>query len=130
MNVAVLVDMNLSPAWVDWLQRHGCQAVHWSVVGDARAKDRVVLDWARDHDHVLFTHDLDFSAILASSALRSPSVIQLRARDITPDVAGPVILDALSSWEAELRQGALVSIDETSQRVRVLPLSSNPSSND
>jgi predicted nuclease of predicted toxin-antitoxin system len=122
MSFAILIDMNLSPAWVDWFEKHGWPAVHWSAVGDPRSTDRVILAWAREHGRVLFTHDLDFSAVLASSNDRSPSVIQLRARDVTPDGAGSLVLEALTSWETELRQGALVSVDETSRRVRILPL--------
>ena len=122
MNLSILVDMNLPPAWVDWFEQQGWAAVHWSAIGDPRSTDRVILAWARDHQHLLFTHDLDFSAVLASSHASTPSVIQLRARDVTPDGSGSLILEALTSWETELRQGALVSVDETSRRVRILPL--------
>jgi len=122
MSFPILIDMNLSPAWVDRFHEHGWPAVHWSAVGDSRATDRVILEWAREHGQVLFTHDLDFSAVLASSNAGAPSVIQLRARDVTPDGAGSLILEALTSWETELRRGALMSVDETSRRVRLLPL--------
>ncbi len=33
----LLVDMNLSPQWVEVFERHGWQAVHWSTVGDPQA---------------------------------------------------------------------------------------------
>ncbi len=33
----ILIDVNLSPAWVDFLLDHGLEAVHWSTVGDPRA---------------------------------------------------------------------------------------------
>ena len=122
MSLALLVDMNLSPVWVQWFKGRGRPAVHWSAIGDPRATDRVILSWARDHGHVLFTHDLDFSAVLASSHATAPSVLQLRARDVTPEGAGPLILEALTAWERELLQGALVSVDEASRRIRVLPL--------
>jgi predicted nuclease of predicted toxin-antitoxin system len=122
MSLPILIDMNLSPVWGEWLKAHGWPAAHWSAVGDPRATDRVVLAWARDHGHVLFTHDLDFSAILASSHAGTPSVIQLRARDVTPEGSGALILEALASWETELRQGALVTVDETTGRARILPL--------
>jgi len=122
MSFPILIDMNLSPAWVDWFEKQGWPAVHWSAVGDPRATDRVILAWACDYGQVLFTHDLDFSAVLASSNLGSPSVIQLRGRDVSPDRAGSLILEALTSWEAELRRGALISVDETSRFVRMLPL--------
>ena len=122
MSLRLLVDMNLSPAWVDWLAPRGWPAVHWSSVGDPRATDRIVLSWAADHDYVLFTHDLDFGAVLASSTLVGPSVIQLRAQDVTPDRIGTLVLEALARYEADLRQGALVSVDEDKLRLRLLPL--------
>ncbi len=39
----ILIDMNLSPAWVDLLTREGIQARHWSNVGDPRASDQVIM---------------------------------------------------------------------------------------
>jgi predicted nuclease of predicted toxin-antitoxin system len=122
MSFPILIDMNLSPTWVDWFKKQGWLAVHWSAIGDPRATDRVILSWAREHDHVLFTHDLDFSAVLASSHASTPSVIQLRAGDLTPDRTGSLILEVLTSRDSELRQGALVTVDETRGRVRILPL--------
>jgi predicted nuclease of predicted toxin-antitoxin system len=29
----ILLDMNLPPAWVDFLENQGFQAIHWSNVG-------------------------------------------------------------------------------------------------
>src|SRR4051812_7916804 len=58
----IVVDMNLSPQWCGPLSVQGHEAVHWSTVGDPRAPDREVLEWARLHGFVVFTHDLDFSA--------------------------------------------------------------------
>lgn len=43
----ILIDMNLSPDWVAVLARHGFTAAHWSTVGDARAEDSLLMDWAR-----------------------------------------------------------------------------------
>lgn len=62
----ILIDMNLSPAWVGFLEAQGFVAVHWSDVGDPRAPDRALMSWAREHGHVVFTHDLDFSVLLAT----------------------------------------------------------------
>lgn len=122
MSLPLLVDMNLSPAWVDWLHARGCSAVHWSSVGNPCASDRIVLAWAAEHGHVLFTHDLDFGAILASSGLKAPSVLQVRARDVTPEGIGASVLKALGDYESQLGRGALVAVDEESMRVRLLPL--------
>jgi hypothetical protein len=66
MSLALLVDMNPSPVWVDWFALGGFSTVHWSAVGNARASDRTALAWAAQHGNVLLTHDLDFGAILAA----------------------------------------------------------------
>jgi predicted nuclease of predicted toxin-antitoxin system len=122
MSFAILIDMNLSPDWVGWFDEHGRSALHWSAVGDPRATDREILAWVCENHRVLFTHDLDFGAVLASSSANCPSVIQLRASDVTPAAAGRLVLGALVSLEIELRQGALVTVDEDGRRVRILPL--------
>lgn len=76
----LLVDMNLSPSWIDRLARHGFEAVHWSTIGVATAPDVEILAWARQHSLVLVTNDLDFSAILAAGAAEGPSVVQIRTQ--------------------------------------------------
>ena len=40
----LLLDMNLAPRWVGFLQEHGFEAVHWSSVGDAKASDAAIMD--------------------------------------------------------------------------------------
>jgi len=91
MNLTFLIDMNLSPAWVDRFVREGWTAIHWSEVGDARATDAVVMEHARVHGQVVFTHDLDFGAILANTNATGPSVIQVRAQNITPESLGDLV---------------------------------------
>ncbi len=71
----LLVDMNLSPSWVDRLAHHGFEAVHWSTIGAATAPDDEILAWAHEHNVVVFTNDLDCSAILAAGAVDGPSVV-------------------------------------------------------
>ena len=82
----ILIDMNLSPEWEEALHSAGWPATHWSRVGRLDASDREILSWAQANDHVLFTHDLDFGAILAISRADSPSVIQVRTQDLTPSL--------------------------------------------
>ncbi len=119
----IVIDMNLSPAWVPVLSQAGHEAVHWSAIGETIAADREILAWARDHGHLLFTHDLDFGAILAATRMNSPSVVQLRAQDITPEHAQGLLLDVLDRFAGSLSRGALISVDESSARVRMLPIS-------
>jgi predicted nuclease of predicted toxin-antitoxin system len=78
--VKVLLDMKLSPVWVSFLQDAGIAAVHWASVGDARAQDTELMAWARTNDCIVFTNDLDFSALLALTRDTGPSVLQVRRR--------------------------------------------------
>ena len=122
MRPKLLLDMNLSPKWVPVLRMHGWQAVHWSDVGDPRASDREIMDWAAAHGHVVFTHDLDFATMLALSHDAGPSVIQIRAENILPDHLAGSVIAALIQHEADLSAGALVVVDQRRSRVRVLPI--------
>jgi predicted nuclease of predicted toxin-antitoxin system len=118
----ILIDMNLSPRWVDFLASAGFVAVHWSQVGPANARDDELTRWAAEHDHVVLTSDLDFGAILAATKARGPSVLQLRNDILTPEAMGGAVLSALKQTRAELESGALVSLDVARARLRVLPL--------
>jgi predicted nuclease of predicted toxin-antitoxin system len=122
MSLRLLVDMNLSPEWVPELARHGWAAVHWSTIGDARAPDATIMQWARDNAHAVFTHDLDFGAALALTHAAGPSVVQLRGQHVLPEDVGPVVIAALRQHEAALTAGALVVVEERKSRVRILPL--------
>ncbi len=118
----LLVDMNLSPSWVERLVRVGFEAVHWSTIGAATAPDVEILTWANEHEFVLITNDLDFSAILAAGAVHGPSVVQLRTQDLLSEGAARIVARALEAHREDIERGALLSIDEGGTRVRMLPL--------
>ena len=114
--------MNLSPAWVPALRKHGWQTVHWSDVGDPRASDKDVMERAVTHHYVVFTHDLDFGAMLALTHGVGPSVLQIRAANILPDYLENSVIAAPNQHEADLSSGGLVVVDESRSRIRVLPI--------
>ena len=120
--VKLLVDMNLSPDWVPLLASHGWLAVHWSTVGDPKTSDHAIMDWAAENGYVVFTHDLDFGTMLALSHKKSPSVLQVRTKDILPDHLGSLVIAALKQHSDDLSSGALDVVDESRNRVRVLPI--------
>jgi predicted nuclease of predicted toxin-antitoxin system len=122
MTLRILIDMNLSPMWTEVLERHGWQAVHWSTVGDPRAPDGVIMQWAQENGYIVFTHDLDFGAILAATQARGTSVIQLRAQDILGERLQKIVCTALELYRSQLEAGALIVVDEARSRVRILPL--------
>ncbi|MFO0568947.1 MAG: DUF5615 family PIN-like protein [Polyangiaceae bacterium] len=118
----LLVDMNLSPAWVPYLAARGVAAVHWSTVGAPNAPDTEVLGYARDNGLVVFTHDLDFGVLLALTRRAGPSVLQVRTQDVMPEDIGTIVLDSLARFADALSNGALVTVDHAQVRARVLPL--------
>ncbi len=114
--------MNLSPSWIEQLAQRGFEAVHWSTVGAPTAGDHEILSWARVNGFVLLTHDLDFSAILAASSDVAPSVVQLRMQDLLSERALNAVVTAVNAHAEVIELGALISIDESGARVRILPL--------
>jgi predicted nuclease of predicted toxin-antitoxin system len=65
--VKLLIDMNLSPLWVDFLTSAGIDTAHWASVGERDALDTEIMAYAAAEDYVVLTHDLDFGAILAAT---------------------------------------------------------------
>jgi predicted nuclease of predicted toxin-antitoxin system len=116
-----VVDMNLTPQWVERLNVAGYQAVHWSTVGGNDAEDGDIVKWAREHDCVVLTEDLDFGTILAMSGAQRPSVVQLRSESTLPARVGSAVIEAIQESEADLLAGALLTIETTRSRLRILP---------
>ena len=104
----IIVDMNLSPKWVDVLTTAGWQAAHWSVFGAGNAADRTIMDFARASGSVVLTHDLDFGMILAVTHGLKPSAVQIRSDDVSPEVIGQRVTSALTQLTLESANGALI----------------------
>jgi predicted nuclease of predicted toxin-antitoxin system len=116
----IIIDMNLTPRWVEHLINAGHEARRWSPLGSATAKDRRSAIYARSAGCAVLTNDLDFPEHTMGAG---PSVILLRGEPFVPEYRGPALIQALAKFEKELAQGAVVSIDWPVQpRARVLPL--------
>jgi predicted nuclease of predicted toxin-antitoxin system len=120
----LVVDMNLSPRWISFLAGARIQAQHWSTIGAAQTPDSEIMAYANANGYVVLTHDLDFSAILAATHRDKPSVVQIRADDVSLESIGTQIVSALRQMESELEAGALLTIDPYRTRLRLLPLPS------
>ncbi|MGI8494092.1 MAG: DUF5615 family PIN-like protein [Pyrinomonadaceae bacterium] len=118
----ILIDMNLSPDWTAAFAAQNIESVHWSTVGDPRAEDIEIMEYARANGYIVFTHDLDFGTILMLTQAENPSVVQVRAQNILPSHLANTVVSVLRENEALLEQGALVVVDEGRARVRILPL--------
>ena len=118
----ILVDMNLSPGWADFLSGNGIEAVHWSSIGRQDAPDSEIMTYAKTYDFTVLTNDLDFGYILAITHGKKPSVIQMRIGALGHDRIGAVVLNAITRLAADIDKGALVTIDPRKTRVNLLPL--------
>jgi len=122
MSLKILIDMNLSPRWVEVFKKDGITAVHWSKVGDYGAKDCVIMEWAKENGYVVFTNDLDFGTLLALTQATRPSVIQMRTENVLPENFGTTVISAIKQYVSELEKGALIVLDDIANRIRILPL--------
>lgn len=118
----LLLDMNLPPAWCEVLRAAGHDVEHWSTVGDHRATDAAIMQFAQTKGFVVVTHDLDSGALLAATRARSPSVVLLRTSNVMASSTEALILTAIRACASDLASGAIVTVDEAGQRVRALPL--------
>lgn len=118
----LLLDMNLSPTWVDLLSSEGWEVVHWSSAGSNSAPDAEIMNWASERGYCVVTSDLDFTAILAATGANGPSVIQIRAQDLAPAVLYPTLVRVIRENQEHLTRGAIVTLDVRGARVRRLPL--------
>ena len=118
----IIIDMNLSPNWVPYFKAEGWEAFHWSEIGDVSAEDREIFDQAARNDYLVFTHDLDFSALLAATNAAQPSVVQVRIQNVLPESLASRFIILLKQYADDLAAGAILTIDPANAKVRLLPL--------
>jgi predicted nuclease of predicted toxin-antitoxin system len=118
----LLIDMNLSPKWAEFLAAAGFEAAHWSALGAANAPDPEIMMFAMANGYVVLTHDLDFGSILAATGSLGPSVVQVRAENLSPIVIGNQIVSALHQAHEAIAAGALVTVNIERARITMLPI--------
>jgi len=69
----------------------------------------------------LLKHGIDATQLAATNAM-APSVIQIRAQDLTTEAIGEQLLRCLNQFKAELEVGCILTLDTKKAKVRLLPL--------
>jgi predicted nuclease of predicted toxin-antitoxin system len=79
-----------------------------------------IMDYASANGLIVFTHDLDFGALLANRESRQPTVSQIRTQDVLPTATGGMVVRARNASRSQLEEGALVTVDPNRYRIRLL----------
>jgi predicted nuclease of predicted toxin-antitoxin system len=80
------------------------------------------MQWAKTNGYIVFNHDSHFISLLAATGVNTSSVIQVRTQDVLPKSIENLVILALNQFESSLETGALVTVDQTQSRVRILPI--------
>ena len=122
MSLKLIIDENLPPRWVPFLENHGVLASHWRDLGTVGDQDDIIFQFARKEQWIILSQDLDFSRLLALYGTKLPSVLQLRVDVPIPEVIGAQVIQVLHDHATAITDGSLISIDLQQARVRLLPL--------
>jgi predicted nuclease of predicted toxin-antitoxin system len=116
-----LADMGVAPKVVAWLKQQGHDVWHLSDRGLERLPDPEIFQRAAEEGRIVLTFDLDFGEILALSGGNTSVVLfRLHSRR-TPRVIDR-LARVLADTESHLQRGAIVVVEDSRHRVRLLPL--------
>jgi len=120
--VRFLADMGLDVRVVEWLRRHGHNAIHLREEGLQRAPDDRVFAKALTEERIVLTFDLDFGELAVLTRERAARVILFRLQNTrTPHVIER--LDAVLAGSSDaLTRGVVVIVEEGRHRIRYLPI--------
>jgi predicted nuclease of predicted toxin-antitoxin system len=114
--------MGVSMLTVKWLRSVGHDVVHLRELGLQRLSDDDILVKAREEGRIVLTMDLDFGYLLAISADPLPSVVLFRLSDERAEFVNRRLASVVRERAEALAAGAIVSVSDTSIRVRGLPI--------
>jgi predicted nuclease of predicted toxin-antitoxin system len=118
----LLLDQGLAPRAATILCEQGFEATHVAEIGMEQAEDSLILERARNDESVCVTLDHDFHTHLAIAGHGRPSVVLLRVEGLDAQDQADLIRSVCTQCETALSEGAAISADRHSIRVRRLPL--------
>ena len=87
------------------------------------ASDQDIMAWATENGYAAFTHELEFAALLATTLKsRTESNPGSHSKPIRPKAIVDSLLKSMNQFRNELEKGAIITIDPSRARIRILPL--------
>jgi predicted nuclease of predicted toxin-antitoxin system len=120
--IKILLDQGMPRSAVVHLRDGGWDAMHVYDIGLGRASDTIILERARHDGRIVITLDADFHALLAITHATAPSVIRIRQEGLRGTALAELLLRIWPQIGRQTLQGAMVTITETSIRIRQLPI--------
>ena len=100
----------------------GWDIVHVGERGLAKAADNEILELARREARICVTLDADFHTLLALSGAASPSTVRIRIEGLNGIGLAQLLRQTCLAVGPALSEGAAVTVNEHSFRVRRLPI--------
>jgi predicted nuclease of predicted toxin-antitoxin system len=120
--IGLLLDAGLPRSAAADLRSDGWDVQHVTDLGLGATKDEDILAAAERDGRAIVTLDHDFPHLLFLEAAATPSVILLRVEGLDRRTAVELLRSLLPQVDEELRSGAIVSVDWSGARVRMLPV--------
>jgi predicted nuclease of predicted toxin-antitoxin system len=120
--VKLLLDQGLPRSLASLLRDAGIDALHVGEQGLSEATDARILEYAKENDRAIVTHDADFHTLIALAHAAKPSTIRIRIEGLKAPQLFSLLELILDSYRKELIDGVLVSVNEDRVRLRSLPI--------
>lgn len=114
--------MGVSMRVVEWLRKRGDDVVHLREQGLQRLPNGDIFEKATAEDRVVLTFDLDFGEIVASACGARTSIVVFRLRNTRTEHVITRLARVLLESRGALDQGAVVIVEDSRHRVRLLPV--------
>lgn len=117
-----LADMGVSWRVVEWLRDNGHDAAHLQEQQLHRLPDGGIFVKAADERRIILTWDLDFTEIVALSGAHIVSAVVFRLMNTRSENVIRRLARVLAESARDLEEGAIISVEESRHRVRLLPI--------
>jgi predicted nuclease of predicted toxin-antitoxin system len=114
--------MGVSWRVVEWLRADGHDAVHLREQQLHRLPNGGIFTKAADEQRVILTWDLDFTEIVALSGTRLVSAVIFRLLNTRSENVIRRLARVLAESAKDLEEGAIISVEDSRHRVRLLPI--------